>query len=833
MSSQIREVSLQEEAEKRYLNYALSVITSRALPDVRDGLKPVQRRILYAMFDQLKLLPNTKFRKSATVVGSVMGKYHPHGDQSIYDAMVRMAQSFSLLHPLVDGYGNFGSIDGDKAAAMRYTESRLQPISIDLLEELKHQTVDHRPNFDGSAEEPVVLPAKFPHLLVNGSAGIAVGMATNIPPHNLGEVMDAILLLIDMPDADISDILKRIKGPDFPTGGEIIASRKERIALYEKGQGSIIVRGEWKEEKIRGKGKKGKRVIITSTPYNVNRSVVVEKIADVIVSRKLPPLQDLRDESSEQTRIVLELKSNADIDMVMAYLFKHTPLQQRFNVNLTCLVPTPNPLVSAPERLSLKQILEQFIAFRLEVVERRFRCELQRILTRIHILEGFKKVFNNLDEAIQIIRESDGRKDAGERIQKRFELSDRQTEAILDTRLYRLAKLEIKDILAELAKLQARADEIEAILTSRARMNDVLRKECKEVKKRYEKPRASRIRSDDKTPELQPDSFIQEEDTHVILTRDGWVKRIRTINDISTIRVRENDEIIAILPGSTKEMVCFFSNLGVAYTSRIWDIQATSGYGVPLQSIFKFKDGERVVAGLSLDPRYCGDIGLSDGVEETPTVGKVRFAGQVSQPTTQDKEPEQAIPASHLLVVTQDGFGSRVSLTTFAEPSTKSGRRFTRLSKGAQVLEIFLIQGEELLILTSQKQRYLMFSVADVKFLANAGKGVKLIGLEEGDALFAAGLSTSKKTGISLETIDDIIIELTPETLKGIGKRASKGTKKRGVKGWKRKIAPPLLPTEEPTPTAEKTSTESDEATQKEPSEEEKTTLLLPLGGEL
>jgi DNA gyrase subunit A len=767
-------VSLKEETEKRYLNYALSVITSRALPDVRDGLKPVQRRILYSMYYDLKLLPNARFKKSATVVGDVMGKYHPHGDQAIYDTMVRMAQHFSLLHPLVDGYGNFGSIDGDKQAAMRYTEARLQPLSLEMLDEIKHETVEHRPNFDGSLEEPVVLPSRFPQLLINGSAGIAVGMATNIPPHNLQEVMDALLLLVDVPEATTADILKRVKGPDFPTGGELIASRKERLALYEKGQGNVMIRGEYKEEKVREKGKKNKRVIITSTPYNVTRSVIVEKIAEVIVERKLPPLLDVRDESTEQTRIVLDVKSGADVDLVMAYLYKHTPLQQRFSVNMTCLVPTPNPQVAAPERLSLKQMLEQFLAFRFEVLERRFRCELRRIMDRIHILEGFRIVFNALDEAIKLIRESDGRKDAGIRLQKRFGLSDRQTEAILDTRLYRLAKLEIKVILEELAKLQARADEIEAILNSRELMNDVFRGECKELVDKYGVPRRTRIRESDKAPELQSDAFVEEEDTHVILTRDGWVKRIRTISDISSIRVRENDEILAILPGSTKESVGFVTNMGVVYTSSIWDIKATTGYGVALQTMFKFKDGERVVAGVTLDPRYCGDIGL-------PKEGE---------------EPSDEMPSTQLLVVTEKGFGSRVSLAPFVEPSNRSGRRYTRLTKGDQVIEAFVVSGSETLVLASEKRRYLAFGVGEVKFLSGPGKGVGLIKLDD-DLVFAAAVSREPTQGLVLETVDDEIVEITPQTGKGTGKRLSKGTQKRGVKGWKRKIPEELIvPTE-------------------------------------
>src|SRR5690606_29940493 len=375
------------------LSYALSVITSRALPDVRDGLKPVQRRILYAMFQNLRLVANAKARKSAQIVGEVIGKYHPHGDTAAYDAMVRMAQDFSLRYPLVHGEGNFGSLDGDAPAAYRYTEARLTAIAEEMLADLGSDTVDWRANYDATIEEPIVLPSRIPQLLMNGSTGIAVGMATNIPPHNLTEVCDALVAMIDEPDIDVKGLLKHIKGPDFPTGGELLSSKAEVRNVYETGQGALRLRSQYKVETLpRGK----RQVVVTSVPYTVNKASVIEQIASLIIERKLPQVVDVRDESTTDVRIVLELKSDAEPEVAMAYLFKHTDLQINFNVNLTCLSPTDNPLVGQPGRVSLRDLCRQFLDFRMEVVTRRLEFEKRKLLARLHILDGFIALYDNL-----------------------------------------------------------------------------------------------------------------------------------------------------------------------------------------------------------------------------------------------------------------------------------------------------------------------------------------------------------------------------------------------------------------------------------------------------
>src|SRR5690242_3345345 len=500
-------VPLHEAAQSRYLNYALSVITARALPDVRDGLKPVQRRILYTMWQQ-NLTADVKHRKCAKVVGDVMGSYHPHGDAALYETLVRMAQPFSLRYPLIDGSGNFGSLDGDSAAAMRYTECRLSRLSDEMLSEIEQATVPFRPNYDGTKTEPVVLPARIPDLLVNGTTGIAVGMATNVPPHNLGEVCSALVKLLDNEDIGNAQLCRYIKGPDFPTGGQILNSQEELKAIYKTGSGSIRLRGTWD---IGPETRSTRTIYIDSIPYTVNKAQLVERIAEVVLSRKLPQLLDVKDISTEDVRIALEMKKDADEKMIMAYLFKHTPLQINFIVNLTCLIPTENPEVGRPERLDLKSILWHFLHFRLEVVTRRLEHELAALKKRVHILEGFETVFDALDEIIKIIRKSDGKADSADKIMKRFELDADQTDAILELKIYRLARLEILIIRNELEDRRKRARQIGALLKDEGSRWKLVRSEIEEIQKRYGDPKADKrrtaIASDTAEPEYSANDF--------------------------------------------------------------------------------------------------------------------------------------------------------------------------------------------------------------------------------------------------------------------------------------------------------------------------------------
>ena len=604
-------VELHEAAQARYLNYALSVITSRALPDVRDGLKPVQRRILYTMWQQ-NLTADAKHRKCAKVVGDVMGNYHPHGDAALYETLVRMAQPFSLRYPLVDGSGNFGSLDGDNAAAMRYTECRLARISDEILTEIEQDTVTFRPNYDGTREEPVVLPARIPNLLINGATGIAVGMATNIPPHNLGEVCTALVKMIDA-DMELTSaqLAKYIKGPDFPTGGQIMNTPQEIRDIYKTGSGTIRLRATWQEGPS---SRSGKTIYITSVPYTVNKSTLVERIADVALSRKLPHLLDVKDLSTDDVRIALELKGDADKRMVMAYLYKHTPLQSNFPVNLTCLVPTENPLVGKPERLELHQILWQFLHFRLEVVRARLKHELEALKTRIHILEGFETVFDALDEILKIVRKSDGKQDAAEKIMKRFELDADQTDAILELKIYRLARLEILVIQQELAEKRKRAKEIGGLLKRDADLWKIVRAEIEQVHKAYGDPRRSEITGEVPEEDYTADDFIIEEDNVVIVTRDGWVKRQKEVKDIATTRLREGDAVLAVLPGSTRatrrvlhELRCRLHGAHRRHSRR------RPGTASRSRACSSSRTARRSSARVSLDPRVVG----GDHVEES------------------------------------------------------------------------------------------------------------------------------------------------------------------------------------------------------------------------
>jgi DNA gyrase subunit A len=724
-------VALHEAAQSRYLNYALSVITSRALPDVRDGLKPVQRRILYTMWEQ-SLTADAKHRKCAKVVGDVMGSFHPHGDSALYETLVRMAQSFSLRYPLVDGSGNFGSLDGDSAAAMRYTECRLTRISDEMLTEIEQATVPFRPNYDGTKTEPVVLPARIPNLLVNGAAGIAVGMATNIPPHNLGEICTALVKLLDNDELSTAQLCRWVKGPDFPTGGQILNTPDELKEIYKTGSGSVRLRGTWD---IGPETRSTRTIYIDSVPYMVNKAQLVERIAEIVIARRLPQLVDVKDLSTEDVRIAIEIKKDADEKMVMAYLFKHTPLQVNFAVNLTCLIPTENADVGRPERLDLKQILWHFLHFRLDVVTRRLEHELASLKKRIHILEGFETVFDALDEIIRIIRKSDGKADSAEKIMARFKLDADQTDAILELKIYRLARLEILIIRKELEDKRKRARQISALLKDEDSRWKVVRAELEEIGSKYGDKRRSAIASDSGEPEYTPDDFIVEEDNVVIVSRDGWVKRQREVKDLSTTRLREGDAVLAAFGGSTRASCVFFSNFGVAYSSRIIDVPASTGYGEPIQRLFKLKDGEKIVAAMSLDPRSTGDI-----------------RGQTPSKSKPGSDPDELAPPVHAVAVSSDGYALRFGLDGLVEPSTRSGRRYARPSKGAEIVNVARLTGDEILIAATLQARGMLCRADEVNYLSGPGKGVILIKLGADDRVLGAIASTGDRDLLTVET---------------------------------------------------------------------------------
>jgi DNA gyrase subunit A len=719
---EIENIPLRMAAQDRYLNYSLSVITSRALPDVRDGLKPVQRRILYTMFQQ-RLDSTAKHRKCAKVVGDVMGNYHPHGDSSIYEALVRMSQPFSLRMPMIDGSGNFGSIDGDNAAAMRYTECRMMPIASEVLADLATRTVAFKPSYDGTREEPVVLPSRVPNMLVNGATGIAVGMATNIPPHNLKEVCNALLKLLRDPEIKDYQLVAAdaIQGPDFPTGGLIVNTKDELREIYATGSGTIKLRGVGE---IAETSKTGDILRITEIPFGVNKATMVEQITELVYSNKLPLVEEVRDLSSEDIRVDLLLKKNADPEKVLAFLYKHTPLQTNFNVNLTCLTPTENPEVGSPRRLSLKEILWYFLKFRFDVLTARLTNELNSLLRRIHILEGFAIVFDALDTIIKIIRASDGKADAADKIMQKFPadkggLDAEQTDAILELKLYRLARLEINVILDELKAKRKRVKEIEKLLAddhedfaSSGRWN-IIRDELTTLVTQYGSDTLARRRSKILVPteevEYTEEDFIVAENCHILVTVDGWVKRQKLIADPAKSRLRQGDRVLACVAGNTRETIAFFSSIGVCYTARMQDIPASTGFGEPIQKLFKFKDGERIVAALSLDPRIIGNT---------------------------SEDPKGAyFPETHALAASSDGYALRFGLQGFTEPSTRAGRRYARVKPGASIVDVVPIHGSETVLAVSADARAMVCPVDEINYLSGAGKGVLLIKLATTDRL--------------------------------------------------------------------------------------------------
>ena len=708
MAGSIQTVSIAGEARTRFIRYAMSVVTGRALPDIRDGLKPVQRRILFGMYQDLNLTFDRKAAKSAQIVGKVMGDYHPHGDVALYEAMVRLTQDWVMRVPLVHGEGNFGSVDGDPPAAHRYTEAKLTKAAENLLSELDQETVDLRDNYTGTKREPVVLPAQFPNLLVNGTSGIAVGMATNIPPHNLAEVLRACVLLIDNPDASVAQLMEKVKGPDFPLGGKIVSDRATLRRIYEEGTGSIKVQAEWKEEDL-GRGRT--QIVVTSIPYGVDKGELEKTIGGIIEDRKLPQVLGLANETNDKDgmRIVLETKAGTDAALVMAYLYKHTDLQKNFAYNMTALVPAEDGTTLVPrDGLSLKDFLRYFLDFRLATVRRRFEYQLRQLRKRIHILEGFAVVFNALDKAIKIIRECSGKPDAAEKLKAEFKLDDEQVGAILDAQLYKLAQMEIQKIRDELKERKAEAARIEAILASKKKLWGVVRDELDALIAKFAERRKTRMASDEDVLTFDEEAYIVRENTNVVLTRDGWVKRVGRLQSVESTRVREGDEVVAVVPGSTLDHVVFFADDGTAYTMRMNEVPATAGYGEPITKFFKLADQVKVVGAVTTDPRF------------TPA----DRPGKGDQPG-----------GPFVLVATTAGFVLRTPLAGFRTESTKAGRKYVKLEAGDKVALAKLVRDETGVMLASKGGHLIHFPVEQVNVLAGVGKGVIGIKLDDDECL--------------------------------------------------------------------------------------------------
>ena len=790
-SGKIVPVKITEEMKTSYINYAMSVIVERALPDVRDGLKPVQRRILYSMLE-LGNRPDRPHKKSARIVGEVMGKYHPHGDSAIYDAMVRMAQPFSYRYMLVDGHGNFGSVDGDPPAAMRYTEARLSPLAMEMLKDIDKDTVDFYPNFDDSLEQPVVLPSKFPNLLVNGASGIAVGMATNIPPHNLGEVIDGLIALIDNPDIDIRGLMKYIKGPDFPTGS-IIQGREGIREAYSTGRGRIRVRGKTQIEQL-SNGKT--RILITELPYQVNKARLIEKIAELVRDKRVDGITDLRDESDKTgMRIVIELRRDASPHVVLNRLYKHSQLEDTFGVIMLALVD------NEPKVMNLKEVLNHYLDHQKEVVLRRTRFELRKAEERAHILEGYRIALNNIDEIIAIIRAAYD--DAKERLMDRFGLSERQAVAILDMQLRRLSGLEREKIDQEYAELMKTIERLKAILGDMNLVYQIIKDELTEIKEKFADPRRTKIGLS--VGDLEDVDLIAEEDIVVTLTHHGYIKRLpvdtyraqrRGGRGITALRAKTDDFVEMLFVASTHSYVLFFTNKGRVYRLRGHEIPEAgrNARGFAVVNLISFEPGERIQATIPIsdynDDQYLVmatrsgivkktalkefdtnrsgglicitlvdddelvGIELTDGNSELMLVTKygqaIRFAEEQIRPmgrTAQgvmgirldDQDEVVSLAAAsddaELLVVTEKGYGKRTAISEYPLQN-RAGKGVITLKKnertgpvvGAQVVR----EGNEIMLL-SIEGIMIRLKVAEISLQGRNTQGVTLMRLDEND----------------------------------------------------------------------------------------------------
>ncbi|SFI10346.1 DNA gyrase/topoisomerase IV subunit A [Planctomicrobium piriforme] len=749
-ADQLQYVSISDETRRRYLNYAMSVIMSRALPDVRDGLKPVQRRIMYTMYEDLRLTADAKYRKCAKIVGDTTGNYHPHGTVAVYDAMVRLAQDFTMRAPLVDGQGNFGNLMGLPAAAERYTEARVTRIAERLMAELRYDTVEMRPTYDAVRSEPVVLPAQFPNLLVNGAQGIAVGMATSMPPHHLGEVIKACILLIENPEATVAQVMaKTIKGPDFPLGGRIVTDRKELRQIYEEGRGAIKVRAEWALDK-EGRKEVNSRIVIHTIPYGVETGPLVNSLGDIRDSRRLPQMLDVADESSGELglRIVVHIKPGADPNAVMAYLYKHSRLEDNFAYNATCLIPDEHGAL-VPKRCDLVEILRHFLDFRLATVRKRFQFLLAQLEKRIHILRGFAIVFDGLDRALKIIRNSTGKQDACTKLMKEFPLDEDQTNAILELQLYRISSLEIGRIREELQEKETEAERIRKILGSEKKLWNEVQKELEALGQQFEDKRRTTLGSSEEIAEFDPQAYIVKENTNIVLSSEAWVRRLGKVSTIDKLRVREGETVVGVLPASTLDHMIFFSSDGIAYTLPVEQIPPSTGYGEPLSKHVKLGDGAGIVSALTTDSRF----------------------------TPADVEYEGFPPGPYLFVATAQGQVMRIPLNPFRTPSTKSGRKYCRLANGDKVVHVELMNDEDTVFLISKAARLIHFSVADVPILSGAGKGVRGLKLMEKNDVVLGAKRLSRPSDV-LKVVNDHDKTLSFGQMKySITSRGGKGIK--------------------------------------------------------
>ena len=802
----VRSAYLGKEMQASFLEYSMSVIVARALPDVRDGLKPVHRRILYAM-NESGYTPNKAHMKSARTVGDVIGKYHPHGDSAVYDTMVRLAQPFSMRVPLIDGHGNFGSIDGDSAAAMRYTEARLGKAAMELLRDLDKETVDFQPNYDESLQEPSVLPARFPNLLVNGSAGIAVGMATNIPPHNLGETIDATCLMIDHPDCTVEDLMKVMPGPDFPTGATIMGNAGIREA-YETGRGSLTIRANYRiEEKKNGRT----QIVITEIPYQVNRQRLLEKLGDLVRDKKLPEIANIHDGADRHgIDIIIELKSNAIPQVVVNKLFKHTQLQIGFGIIMLALVD------GVPRVLSLKEVLHYYIKHQEEVIERRTRYELAKAEEQAHILEGYIIALDNIDEVISIIRASQTDDEASARLMERFGLTERQTKAILEMRLRRLTGMERQKIEDKLAELREQIAYFKRVLADRDLLRSIIKDELNEIKQRFGTPRKTKIGHEAR--EIDVEDLIADENMVVTVTKAGYVKRLpvatyrsqkRGGKGTQGVNLKDNDYVDHLFVASTHSYMLFFSSAGKVYRLKVYEIPEASRHarGTAIVNLLQLPKGETIEAviatkdfpedeylmfateqgmvkktSMSLYDRTRRDgliaISLKEGdrlitVKRVAKGDMVIMASSAGKAIKWDEEEARAmgrdtmgvrgitLPVGahalgmeicneaykpELFVITENGYGKRTDVEEYPLQHRGGQGVFTinMTSKKGQLVDLKVVRpGEELMIM-SEEGVVVRTSVSGVSKQGRATQGVRVMKVADNDKVTAVAITKTK-----------------------------------------------------------------------------------------
>ncbi|MFZ5898341.1 MAG: DNA gyrase subunit A [Bacillota bacterium] len=789
-------IDINQEMRQSYLDYAMSVIVGRALPDVRDGLKPVHRRILYAMHE-IGLTPEKPHRKSAYVVGEVLKAYHPHGDTAVYDALVRLAQDFSSRYPLVDGHGNFGSVDGDAAAAMRYTEVRMAKITPQMLADIEKNTVDFIDNYDGTTKEPVVLPSRFPNLLVNGSSGIAVGMATNIPPHNLGEVIDGVIYLIDHPEADVEELLTYIKGPDFPTGGIIMGRQGIRNA-YRTGRGSFKVRGRATIDKVGNKP----AIIITELPYQVNKARLVEKIAELVKEKKIDGITDLRDESDRTgMRVVVELRRDANANVVLNQLYKHTQLQESVGVIMLALAD------GQPKVMGLQEILQHYLNHQREVVTRRTRYDLEQARNRLHIVEGLRIALQHLDEVIRTIRRSRDVNTARQALMENFGLTEKQAQAILDMRLQRLTALEREKLEEEYRELTARIEYLEGLLADERKIMAVIKDELAEIKRKFGDPRRTEIRRDETN--MRPEDLIPLEDVVVTITKQGYAKRMplsvyrsqrRGGRGVTGVEPKTEDFVQHLFVTKTHDYLLFFTQKGKVYKVKVYEIPEAGRHarGTPLVNLLLLGGTEDVTAvipvtdfdedayllmvtrhgvvkktrlyefdtvrrdgliAINLDEDdELVDVEITNGSHEVIIGTKhglaIRFKETDVRPMGRTARGVRGIslgpgdevigmfhvhPEADLLIVTEQGYGKRTALSEF-RTQTRGGKGVIAIKttkRNGNVVALEVVNKSEEVVMVSRAGVVIRINVKEVPVLGRPAQGVTLMRLNEGDSLVA------------------------------------------------------------------------------------------------